>query len=670
MRLLFLKLLLFLLLSRSCRLASAEDGPPLRLIAVPVGAGDCSVIVFPTGALMMIDTGTDEAFRDVVLPFLQRHCVDHLDYLVLSHNHPDHVGGVPILRRLGFVDSETVVWDANTFSYGDRFDVEKGVDVFVYNARDVDYHGADPNHNSLSLRFQYRGWVYTTGGDEGLASMRRFAARRPGLVRAHVRKVAHHLWGPLSVPFLRRTDAHLYIVPNEANIVGMAPPWDAWDATFKPKVIDWLRANGGRVDDPGYAVTGEVGFVSVRVHDATDWDYRMDEYDRRRRYTVDGWTRCPRRTPGALFVAQSVPRYVAVGARVRVSVRFSNAGTTTWSEANGVRLMSRRPKGNRKWGTNRARLPPNQRVRRGRDHTFTFEITAPANLGTYDFQWQMVDEGPNGGAGVFGEPSPVVRIVVVKVETCSCVDRCRAARCDFSTRPPTMRPTTHPTDRPTDEPTVRPTNDPTYKPTDRPTGEPTSRPTKYPTKKPTDPPTDEPTARQTNDPTKRPTDDPTEQLTNSPTTRPPRIASVSPSMAAVLSVTPSVLPTSSVAPTESALPTVVPTASASPSAISAIVLTTTGTDKYDDVAIVATIETVRNETIHGTHDASDVAVPTVFVDGSATSTTTTSTTEDKYDVVAPTAEDDVVTNLVFSQYGAGSSSLPGEDNNNRRYHRQ
>jgi len=112
-------------------------------------------------------------------------------------------------------------------------------------------HGDDPNTNSLAFRMEYCGWVYTTGGDEGLRSMRRFLRQHPRLVRSHVRKVAHHLWGPLSVDFLRATDAHLYLVTNRADIVGMAEPWDEWDRVFVPQVVDYQRKWQRRIDRPG-----------------------------------------------------------------------------------------------------------------------------------------------------------------------------------------------------------------------------------------------------------------------------------------------------------------------------------------------------------------------------------------------------------------------------------
>ena len=51
---------------------------------------------------MLVDAGNSKDDADsVILPFLRQHGINRLDYLVLTHPHQDHVGGMPqVLRSL------------------------------------------------------------------------------------------------------------------------------------------------------------------------------------------------------------------------------------------------------------------------------------------------------------------------------------------------------------------------------------------------------------------------------------------------------------------------------------------------------------------------------------------------------------------------------------------
>ena len=116
--------------------------------------------------------------------------------------------------------------------------------------------------------------------------MHRFKKEHPDLVTTHVRKIAHHMWGPISAPFLRACDAYLYIVPNGAEIIGYGGEYDDFDAVFMPDVVNWLSENGGRIHNPGYAVTGVEGFIYITATDGEDWHYTADTYANRFDYML------------------------------------------------------------------------------------------------------------------------------------------------------------------------------------------------------------------------------------------------------------------------------------------------------------------------------------------------------------------------------------------------
>jgi hypothetical protein len=108
----------------------------------------------------------------------------------------------------------------------------------------------------------------------------------------------------------------------------------------------------------------------------------------------------------AEFVQASVSKLLAPGARRSVTVMMKNTGTTTWTKAAGHRLGAQNPADNFIWGPNRADLAAD--VPPGATATFTFDVTAPKEGGTYNFQWRMVHEGVSW----FGVFTPNVAIDV------------------------------------------------------------------------------------------------------------------------------------------------------------------------------------------------------------------------------------------------------------------
>ena len=82
--------------------ARIEHGK-LEVTAVDVGQGDSLLIVSPEGKTMLVDGGgAIGPFRgefdygeDVVSPYLWYRGLDHLDVVVLTHAHDDHIGGLP-----------------------------------------------------------------------------------------------------------------------------------------------------------------------------------------------------------------------------------------------------------------------------------------------------------------------------------------------------------------------------------------------------------------------------------------------------------------------------------------------------------------------------------------------------------------------------------------------
>lgn len=76
--------------------AGTAESAPLRLAALDVGEGQ-SILIMDQGHGILIDTG-HAARLSHVLSRLDSYNVNSLDYLILTHLHPDHAGGYPRLR--------------------------------------------------------------------------------------------------------------------------------------------------------------------------------------------------------------------------------------------------------------------------------------------------------------------------------------------------------------------------------------------------------------------------------------------------------------------------------------------------------------------------------------------------------------------------------------------
>lgn len=84
---------------------------PLDIFFIDVEGGQATLIVTPSGESLLVDTGWagfNGRDADRIAAVARRAGVAHIDYLVVTHYHSDHVGGVPeLIKRLpvrNFVD--------------------------------------------------------------------------------------------------------------------------------------------------------------------------------------------------------------------------------------------------------------------------------------------------------------------------------------------------------------------------------------------------------------------------------------------------------------------------------------------------------------------------------------------------------------------------------------
>ncbi len=74
---------------------SADSDENEKLIShyIDVGQGDCEFIELPNGQTILIDAGTSK-YGDKIADYIESSGYDEIDYLVATHPHADHIGGM------------------------------------------------------------------------------------------------------------------------------------------------------------------------------------------------------------------------------------------------------------------------------------------------------------------------------------------------------------------------------------------------------------------------------------------------------------------------------------------------------------------------------------------------------------------------------------------------
>src|ERR1700676_4812933 len=93
--------LLFALLLASAGLLNAQS-KNLDIYWIDVEGGASTLIVSPSGESMLIDTGWTVGDRDAkrIFAATQQAGLKKIDYLVISHFHADHAGGLTALSKM------------------------------------------------------------------------------------------------------------------------------------------------------------------------------------------------------------------------------------------------------------------------------------------------------------------------------------------------------------------------------------------------------------------------------------------------------------------------------------------------------------------------------------------------------------------------------------------
>lgn len=179
----------------------------LEVHFMDVGQGD-SILVRSEEENMLIDAGTNED-EEIVVSYLKKLGIEHLDYVIATHPHIDHIGGMDAVMEnfsvgICFMPQETYSSD----SYNDVMEIvqeqeilishpdsqeryEIGSGQFVFITPDSNNQYEDVNDSSLGIRLTNGKHSFLLCGDIS-TSIENQILDSGILIRSDVMKLNHH----------------------------------------------------------------------------------------------------------------------------------------------------------------------------------------------------------------------------------------------------------------------------------------------------------------------------------------------------------------------------------------------------------------------------------------------------------------------------------------------
>lgn len=149
---------------------------------VNVGQGD-SILIQNRNNIVMIDTGGNISFdmaSEVLIPFLRRHEIKHIDALITTHNDFDHAGAVSSLISN---------FKVNNYYTCEDFDFYEIGDIKLKNLNK--YKASDENDNSLVFNLSFLSSKFLLMGDASV-NVEKYLIENNLDIDADYLKVGHH----------------------------------------------------------------------------------------------------------------------------------------------------------------------------------------------------------------------------------------------------------------------------------------------------------------------------------------------------------------------------------------------------------------------------------------------------------------------------------------------
>ncbi|NPV70530.1 MAG: MBL fold metallo-hydrolase [Firmicutes bacterium] len=183
--------------------------PALSVHVIDVGQGDGILVKLPDGRTMLVDAA-EPGKGKVVVAYLKAEGVSKIDYLVATHPHSDHIGGMAEVVRAFAVGDVYMPKTGHTSAHYEEFlrelkkrdlkvnEARKGVRVLDTGGLSISFiapsgkNYAELNDWSAVARIEYGDAIILLTGDAGARSEQEMLLASEVSPRADVLKVGHH----------------------------------------------------------------------------------------------------------------------------------------------------------------------------------------------------------------------------------------------------------------------------------------------------------------------------------------------------------------------------------------------------------------------------------------------------------------------------------------------
>ncbi len=193
----------------------------LEIVFLNVGQGDCAFVLTPNKQKLLIDAGGspywmgEDAWdpgENVVVPYLKSRGVTILDYVIVSHPHGDHFGGmfsvINSFKIKNFVDNGYLNGDPNyadllklvdvkeipyeQLKEGDEFELEPQIKIKTFFPPKKGFLFEGANNSSLVFKICYNKFSILFVGDIELEVEQYLCSKYKNDLQSVVLKVPHH----------------------------------------------------------------------------------------------------------------------------------------------------------------------------------------------------------------------------------------------------------------------------------------------------------------------------------------------------------------------------------------------------------------------------------------------------------------------------------------------
>ena len=201
----FLPILILLFLLSFTASFFAQD--TVSIYFLDVGQGDSSIIITPDDKVVMIDSGSDE---NLILNYLQNLGISHIDLLIATHAHADHITGMDKIiakyKPRAFMDpgiSHTSLTYIRMINAIEKYDIKYYqstarkiqlglMDFSVLPSASPKIYVSELNNNSVVIKLEYNNFSCLFTGDIERVRENQLVKISSSNLESDIIKIPHH----------------------------------------------------------------------------------------------------------------------------------------------------------------------------------------------------------------------------------------------------------------------------------------------------------------------------------------------------------------------------------------------------------------------------------------------------------------------------------------------